>query len=457
MRDFQASPKPLRILAALIVLLTVFIASAQQPGADGVGDRLYPRLGNGGYDVEHYDISLRFRPEENHISATTIVEARATEDLRSFNLDLHGLTVERVTVDGAIASFERDDSELIITPATSLAAGASFAVAVDYAGVPSPIADPGVSFVKLGWQAWEDAYFGAVSEPSGAMNWFPSNNHPSDKASYTMRITVPDGLTAAANGVLTDATANQDATRAFIWEMSDPMASYLTIVAVGDFVEFRDDSGPVPIRNYFPAGLDADIVSGFDVTQEIMSWLIDLIGPYPFSEYGVVVLPGFPAALETQTLSVFGAEEPDPIVIVHELVHQWFGNSVSPARWQDIWLNEGFATFFMALYLEEIEDHQGMELLLSVAQADLPPPGDIEVSELFGPSVYFRGALTLNALRAEVGDDTFFNILREYYQRHAQGVASTDDFIAAAERVSGRDLGEFFDAWLYREEMPDGP
>ncbi len=457
MRDFQASPKPLRILTALIVLLTVTIASAQQPGADGVGDRLYPQLGNGGYDVEHYDISLRFAPEENHISVRTVIEATATEDLRSFNLDLHGLTVESVTVDGADADFERVDSELIIMPEKSLVDGAGFAVAVDYSGVPEPIVDPGVPFVKLGWQAWEDGYFGAVSEPSGAMNWFPSNNHPSDKASYTMRITVPDGLTAAANGVLTEVTVNHDATRAFIWEMSDPMASYLTIVAVGDFVRFRDDSGPVPIRNYFPAGLDADIVSGFDVTQEIMTWLIDLIGPYPFAEYGVVVLPGFPTALETQTLSVFGDGEPDPLVIVHELVHQWFGNSVSPARWQDIWLNEGFATFFMALYLEEIEDHQGMEPFLSVAQADLPPPGDIEVGELFGPSVYFRGALTLHALRADVGDDTFFDILRSYYQEHAHSVVTTDDFIAVAERVSGRDLGEFFDAWLYGEEMPVGP
>ncbi len=455
MRDFQASPKPLRILAALIVLLTVFIASAQQPGADGVGDRLYPQLGNGGYDVEHYDISLRFRPEENHISARTVIEATATEDLSRFNLDLHGLTVERVTVDDAAAGFERADSELIITPATSLAAGASFAVAVDYAGVPLPIADPGVSFLKLGWQAWEDGFFGAVSEPSGAMNWFTSNNHPADKATYTMAITVPRDLTAAANGVLDDVINNGDETRTFVWMMNQPMATYLSIVAIGDFVEFRDDSGPVPIRNYFPAGLDADIVSGFDVTQEIMNWLIDMIGPYPFAEYGVVILPGFPAALETQTLSAFGDSAPDRLVIVHELAHQWFGNSVSPARWQDIWLNEGFATYFMALYLEETYGPDGLELLLSGAP-DLPPPGDVDVAELFGPSVYFRGALTLNALRAEVGDDVFFDILREYYQRHAHSVVTTADFIASAEEVSGRGLAALFDAWLYDAEMPDG-
>ena len=137
------------------------------------------------------------------------------------------------------------------------------------------------------------------------MNWFPSNNHPSDKATYTMHITVPAELTAAANGVLTDVTENDDATRTFVWQMDEPMASYLTIVAIGDYVEVRDDSGPVPIRNYFPKDADASLISGFGITQQIMAWLIETVGPYPFAEYGVVIVPGFPAALETQSLSIF--------------------------------------------------------------------------------------------------------------------------------------------------------
>ena len=453
----QASFKSLRILAAFVALLTVYVTSGQQPGADGLGDRLYPQLGNGGYDVLHYDIDLRFIPEENFISATTSITATATADLSAFNLDLYGLAVESVAVDGAPAAFERHDSELIIRPAESLARGANFITTVAYAGVPEAIVDPGVPFVKLGWQAWEDGYFGAVSEPSGAMTWFPSNNHPSDKAAYTMTISVPRELTAAANGILTEVMDNDDGTRSFVWRMDEPMASYLTLVAVGDYIETRDESGPVPIRNYIPAGIDAEIISGYDITQEIMTWLIELIGPYPFAEYGVVVLPGFPAALETQTLSAFGEGEPDALVIVHELAHQWFGNSVSPASWGDIWLNEGFATYFMALYHYERLRGPGGEFMLSNVHIELPPPGDIEVSELFGPSVYFRGALTLHALRAEVGDDVFFDILREYYQRHAHSVASTADFIAAAEEVSGRELDALFDAWLYGEEMPGLP
>ena len=448
--------RPALIPVLILVLLISGIAKSQAPGAGGLGDSLYPHLGNGGYDVLHYDIDLRFDAERNHISATTAISATALDDLSSFNLDLYQLTVDSVRVDGARAAFERQASELIIRPAEALVKGADFSVTVAYGGQPVPISDPGVPFTKLGWIAWDDGYFAAVSEPSGAMNWFPSNNHPSDKASYTMRITVPSHLSAAANGVLTELKANDDGTRTFVWRMEEPMATYLTIVAVGDYVERRDETGPVPIRNYFPRGTDDEVINGYSVTQQIMTWLIDTIGPYPFEEYGVVVLPGFPAALETQTLSAFGDDAPDPLTIVHELLHQWFGNSVTPASWGDIWLNEGFATFFMALYLEKTFGVETGEQFFEVPP-DLPPPGNIEVAELFGASVYLRGALTLQALRAEVGDAVFFDILREYYARHAYSVAATADFIAAAEAVSGRQLDQLFDAWLYSAEMPSLP
>ena len=235
------------------------------------------------------------------------------------------------------------------------------------------------------------------------------------------------------------------------------MASYLAMVAVGDFVEMRDNSGPVPIRNYFPKDTTASVISGYGITQQMMAWLIDTIGPYPFEEYGVVVLPGFPAALETQTLSVFASGAPDPALIMHELAHQWFGNSLSPASWQDIWLNEGFATYFIALFLEENFGPQGVQMFLSQVPPSMIAPGKVDIAHLFAPAVYFRGALTLHALRAEVGDEVFFDILKTYYAQYAHSTASTDDFIAVAESVSGAELNELFDSWLYSDEMPDLP
>ncbi|MCY4071523.1 MAG: M1 family metallopeptidase [Chloroflexi bacterium] len=446
------------------LMLLMFVSSAavfaQQPGADGLGDRLYPRLGNGGYDVQHYSINLAFKPESNTIAATAVLEAVALLDLASFNLDLYELTVNSVRVDDIEATFTREEAELVISPAQSIPAGAAFQIAVTYAGVPQPIVDPAVPFVKLGWQEWDDGYFAAVSEPSGSMNWFPCNNHPLDKATYTLRIAVPRPLTAVANGVLSETIANDDGTRTFVWEMEQPMATYLATVAIGDFVAARDNSGIVPIRNFFPTGASDASIAGYDVTGDMMVWLSDMLGPYPFGAYGVVVIPGFPAALETQSISIFGASGADELVLLHELLHQWFGNSVTLSKWSDAWLHEGFATYFMALWLGEQYGAGAFSSFISsllTSGTALSAPGNPEKTDLFGWSVYARGALVLHALRGEVGDETFFEILRTFYSENAYGNVATTDFIAAAERISERELDDLFDAWLYGERIPDLP
>ena len=446
-----------RSILLVLFLFTSVLPAAAQEAADGLGDALYPQLGNAGYDMLHYDIDLQFDPETQHIAGSARMEAIATQSFSQFHLDFHGLEVESVVVDDLAANYERIGNELIITVAEPILEGATFHTLVRYSGVPEAIMDPGVPFVPLGWQPWEDGYFAAVSQPSGSMNWFPCNNHPLDKATYRFRITVPEGLTVAANGTLSEVNDNEDGTTTFVWLMQQPMASYLAMVAIGDFVELRDDSGPVPIRNYFPKDTAASVTSGYGITQQMMAWLLETIGPYPFEEYGVVVIPGFPAALETQTLSVFGSGAPDPALIMHELAHQWFGNSVSPASWQDIWLNEGFATYFIALFLEQSFGPQGIQMFLSQVPPSMIAPGKVDTAQLFDPAVYFRGALTLHALRIAVGDEVFFDILKTYYAQYAHSTASTDDFIAVAERVSGAELDELFDAWLYHDEMPALP
>ncbi|MDE2859443.1 MAG: M1 family metallopeptidase [Chloroflexota bacterium] len=452
------------LLSVLRLALLMFASSAavfaQQPGADGLGDRLYPRLGNGGYDVGHYAIDLAFTPENNHIVATAIVEALALQDLSSFNLDLSGLVVDNVFVNDEPARFDRDDSELVISPSQALTNGEAFTARIAYGGVPAPISDPAVPWLKLGWQRWTEGYVAAVSEPSGSMNWFPSNNHPLDKATFVFRLTVPQPYTAVANGVLSETINNADDTRTFVWHMRQPMASYLALAAVGEFVEFRDESGPIIIRNYFPPDTDPGTITAYDVTGEMMSWLINLLGPYPFDEYGVVVVPGFPMALETQSMSIFGETMHDPEIILHELVHQWFGNSVTLMNWTDTWLHEGFASYFDALWVGEhygVRAYDGYVTAALNSNTALPAPGNPEKHELFSLSVYFRGALVLHALREEVGDETFFEILRTFYSANAYGNVDTADFIAHAERLSQRELDELFDAWLYGERIPDLP
>lgn len=449
----------------LFIIISVAIIStfihAQDNGSVGLNDTLYPQLGNGGYDVQHYAIDLTFSPDENFIDGTTTIDAIALQDLRSFNLDLSGLDVATIRVNGTDATFSREQTKLTVIPIDGLVEGDLFTISVTYSGVPEPVNDKGVPFIQLGWQEFESGYFASVSEPSGSMNWFPSNNHPTDKATFTFQITVPQPNSVAANGVLSDVIENDNNSRTYIWNMTDSMATYLAIVAIGDYVEFTDNSGSVLLRSYFPEGIQQQIVDAHhDALQEMMSYLSDLLGDYPFEVYGVVAVPGFPAALETQTLSIFSITAPSEEVVLHELLHQWIGDSVSVADWQDIWLLEGTATYFEILWLEHKEGKNAYMNQIKgfhsfAVNSQLPAPALPKLEDLFGASVYVRGALAYHALRVEVGDDKFFEILRTFYQTYAYGNATTEDFIAVAESVSGKDLASFFDGWLMDDIIPD--
>jgi aminopeptidase N len=431
-------------------------------GADGLGDSFYPQMGNGGYDALHYTIDLTVDVDSNTIAGTTTIEAQATQDLGAFNLDFLGLEIGDVLVNDTPADFGRDGSELTITPSDVLLEGDAFTVAVAYSGEPDPVDDPGVPFAQIGWVAYEPGVF-VLSEPSGSMSWYPVNNHQTDKATYTFRITAPKPYAVAANGLLKEEIDNGDTTT-YLWEASDPMASYLATVNIAEF-DLVTKEGPddLPIRNYFPPGIDKETVAPFSLTADMIEFYSSFLGPYPFEAYGVVVMDThFSAALENQTLSVFGLAAIDESVVAHELAHQWFGDSVSPAQWQDIWLNEGFATYFEVLWLEHTKGVEAANGLVSywhefLASEQTPAPADPPIEELFGTSVYLRGAWVLHALRLQVGDEVFFDILRTYYERFQYSHASTDDFIAVAEEVSGEDLGEFFDGWLFSDEIPPMP
>ena len=270
-----------------------------------MGDSFYPLLGNGGYDVLHYDIDLDVEPSENTVDAVTTITAVATENLDQFNLDFLGLEVSVVSVDGVGAGFSRDGQEMTIQPAEPVSSGDQFTVAVSYSGTPQPFDDPGVPFFTMGWNATDTVIY-TVSQPSGAMTWYPSNNHPTDKAAFTFRITVPDGVTAAATGLLSDETSDDGSTTT-TWQMDDPMATYLAAVYIGDFErhEQRLDDGLL-IRDYVPRGSDAATLEQLALAPEAII---------------------------------------DPYVIAHEVAHQWIGNSMTVDDWSHIWLHEGFAHY----------------------------------------------------------------------------------------------------------------
>jgi len=400
-----------------------------------------------------------------------------------------------------------------------------------------------------------------AGEPYSASSWYPVNEHPLDKATYTLRITVDAEFVVGANGVLQDELTNDDGTVTYIWESADPMASYLVTLAIGDFEIDRGESeSGVPVRNYFAVGLPQDTIEPFELQPAMIDYFESVFGPYPFEVYGSVV-HDFPIgfALETQTLSTFGRAFTGEGVVAHELAHQWFGNSVSLSQWQDIWLNEGFATYSEVLWIEhsqgtaaararisalygnmaqaaapfDVEKSQLVEVTAGLEEiADLtvtrtqvergfkaliPPDADPAIiddvladfpadgisgtelptliealpfeetritqrhfgefleaiglpelaattrvllgdpgpTNLFNGIVYQRGALTLHALRLQIGDEAFFDALRTYTDRYYNSNATTDDFIAIAEEISGQQLDNLFNQWLYAPALPD--
>ncbi len=438
---------------------TTDAASTPTEGDDGIGDSLFPTYGNGGYDVQSYDIALSWDPASGEIDAVTSVTAEATQPLSAFNLDFDGPTIESVTVNDEAAESARTKSELTITPADDIDEGDDFTVAVSYSGKPG-VAEFG------GWLDDGNGGIIAFGEPEVSSYWYPVNDHPADKAAYTVRVTAPSELTVASNGTLEEKKATGDVTE-WTYTQPFPQAPYLTTLAIGDYeiVDGGASASGIPVRNVFPRDQVKELTELFANQPKMIDAFEKAFGPYPFDVYGALVINGDVVggvALENQTMSVFGAGAIDEIVQAHELAHQWFGDSVSLADWGDLWLNEGFATYGEYVWqeaqdpgfdttdtLEGFFDDSGF---LDQAPTDLAPG----FSELFTASVYLRGGMTLHALRLEVGDEMFFEILQQYAANFKHANASTDDFIAVAEEVSGKQLDELFDEWLNAPKLPDG-
>ena len=463
---------------------TTTIAPASA-GAPGLGDALYPRLGNGGYDAHHYDLDVVYNPNTRILVGTATMTAVATQRLSGFNLDMAALLASHVIVNGEAASFRQQAFELIIEPADPIDEGATFIVTVEYAGIPERFRSAALP-ERIGWFGETNSVY-VMAEPDATSTWFPINDHPLDKATFSVRIGVPPPLSVASNGLLVE-TYQEGANTVFVFEHEHPMASYLVALGIGELERFESDSpGGVQIRNYVDIDVSDGVRQAFSDQGQMVDFFSELFGPYPFEAYGALVIEsqiGSFAALETQTLSTFpigfGALGYDEFIIAHEVAHQWFGDSLTPSGWRDIWLNEGFATYAEWMWSadasgEGLPDRQVREIYALVSgqqfvddgiamvqvndliDEHFPPIGSPPADDLFNGAVYLRGGLTLHALRLEVGEDAFFEGLRTYVDRFAYGNVSTADFVAVMEEISGRELTEFFDGWLNRRQIPAIP
>jgi aminopeptidase N len=433
------------------------------PGAAGAGDPYLPGHGNGGYDVSGYDLKLRYDPRTDELSGTAAVTATATQDLSQFNLDLAGLAVSRITVNGAEARSRAEGSELVVLPPAGLPVGRPFTTVVTYAGEPTAIGS-----ADLGEGGWLHTDEGAIAlgQPESASTWFPVNDHPGDKATLALEISVPEGLEALGNGVPGERSTTGGWTT-WRWSEGTPMASYLATVVIGQYRVRTGTHDGKPMVTAVPERLRADgpAAASLAGTGRVADYLATVFGPYPFDAYGGIVVDDerIRYALETQSRPVYGnvffRGGENLTVVAHELAHQWFGNSVSVRQWKDIWLNEGFATYAEWLWRE----HEGQ----GTAQRSFTetydgfdwkvPPGDPGRANLFGTAVYQRGGMTVHALRRTVGDADFFAILKTWTAEKRNGNAATADFVTLAERVSGESLRPLFDAWLFGTTAPPVP
>ncbi|MFD5077236.1 M1 family metallopeptidase [Streptomyces sp. NPDC058371] len=459
---FSRSARLGALATAAASFFVIAASSAPAPGADGIGDSYFPQLGNGGFDVRHYDLDVAYAPDTDRLDGRTTITARATKNLSSFDLDLQKLEITRVEVNGRRAEFTRNGDEVRVTPRASLAKGRTFKVTVTYGGVPEPLGGPIIFGSDYGWMKTADGVFVAC-EPNAASTWFPSSDHPSDKATYDIRIKAPKGLTGVSNGRLIS-TYDKGSKTVTHWRESRPMASYLATATIGRF-DVKTGRTPAGTPIYVaidPVLANSNSVDVYGVTAEATDYWSQIFGPYPFEETGAIVddMPQAGFSLEVQSKPAYSAVRSEG-TIVHELAHQWFGDSVSVDHWKDIWLNEGFATYAQWLWSE----HKGVRSAHDsfLAGYTSRPAGaafwqtvvaDPQRDTMFASAVYNRGAMTLQMLRERIGDTAFFKLLPAWTKAHRYGNANSADFIALAEKISGQQLDDLFQTWLYTTGKP---
>lgn len=437
-------------------------------------DSVYPSVGSAGVDVLSYDLGLSWRPAIRTLVGVARLRLRPAQD-GGFRLDLaRRLAVGRMTVrdpgTGATlrASYTHPGRHLTVS-APALAAGTTYDVTVGYRGRPGPARAPSsrMDMRGVGWHTTRSGQVWAMQEPYGAFTWYPVNDHPSDKAAYTVRLDVPRRWVGVSNGrmagrrVLHGRTITRFTNR-------DPMASYLMTVAVGPYRRYSQ-TGPhgLPLTYWVPRG-HPEWVAPLRGTPAALRWLESRLGRYPFDRAGTVVVPSG-SAMETQTMVTLGAENyrygrrAVRETVLHELAHAWYGDTVTPGDWSDVWMNEG-----MAMYLEALwSTSQGWRSWSSWAR-DLRsddavwrqlygPPGDYRPDQFAQINVYFCTARMLVRLRQRIGPATFDALVRRWPQEHRNSVQDRTSYVDWLADRSGEDratLRAWVDRWLMSPTSP---
>ncbi len=426
-------------------------------------DTIYPDAGDPLVDALHYDLALAWTPEGEHLDATETLTFRATADGDTIPLDFtDALAISSLTVDGADAEFTQSDDDLVVDhPVT---AGQQYVVELAYAGTPelaeAPTERPDFGG-GVGWHITDDSEVWTLQEPYGAFTWFAVNDQPADKALYDFTLTVPEPWTGVANGELVS-TEEADGLRTTVWHLAEPASSYLVCANFADYTVTEQTSGSgVPITLWVPT--EAPEAAGdIDYAAEGMDWLEQYLGPYPFDTFGIVLNDG-ESGMETQTMVTLGstAYSTSKAVVIHELAHQWYGNTVSPADWSEVWMNEGMAMYLQGMWEaedegvtidEKMDDWAAFE---GFERADAGPPADYDPTKFGAGNIYFGPALMWHELRQQIGDEEFFALVRAWPESQENDTADRDEYWSWIEAETGLELTAFFEDWLLGTETPE--
>jgi aminopeptidase N len=425
----------------------------------------------------NYDITIAFNEQLSEFtSARAAITVQAIKDVSVIDLDFGELVVDAVTVDGVATPFSRAPGLLKVELTKPLAAATRAVVLVAYHGAPKD------GLVLSKDKAGKPSAIGD-NWPDRVHHWIPCFDHPSAKATVTFHVAAPARVLVVANGKLTQVVNSSPASRTWTYTEAAPIPPYCMIVAVGEFAQIDMADAPItPLTYYVHEPDKAYAVSGFGAANPSLKFFREAVAPYPYEKLalivgatrfggmensGAIVFPNrlldsnFAGRLST----VFKVRQGLVEVVAHEIAHQWFGDSVTEATWADLWLSEGFATYFAGLMVQRYEGEarfndymqQAADTYFSFEKKNRIPIHDTETEDLFrllNANNYQKGAWVLHMLRKELGDDDFFRGIRSYYEAHRGSLASTEDLRAALEKSSGKNLKEFFARWIYGAGHP---
>ncbi len=460
----------MRILAVTAMVLTTAVSG----GTDGAVPDDYPR--RIGVDVRHYRFELSLSDDTDALEGRANVRVAFTGsgvthlrlDLVGVRPDGSGMSVHAVSSDGVALSFTHEEDLLTIALPGPVEAGSFASVDIEYSGEPA-------SGLRAGPNKYGDRTFFSDNWPNRARHWLPTIDHPYDKASSEMVVTAPAHYQVVSNGVRVEETDRLDGTRTTHWRQSAPIATWLYVLGVARFaVQHVDDVRGVPIETWvYPQDRDAGFHDFAVPTRRAMEFFADNVGPYAYDKVANITSPVTGGGMEAASAIMYNESSVTgtrPIgwrnVIIHEIAHQWFGNAVTESDWDDVWLSEGFATYFTLLFIEHAygRDEFVTGLRRSSEQVGRFYAGEPDyrvvhddlddMGRVASVATYQKGAWVLHMLRGRVGDEAFWRGIRSYYAAHMNGNATTADFVAHMESASGDDLEHFFDQWLYQRGNP---